>query len=77
VLFTHHFRQIDPATGALMGGYLRVSTADQNPDHQIDTFLRAGVGEPSGGWLVSAGAIAAGARSIDAGSSRGPSGNWL
>jgi hypothetical protein len=24
-------------------GYARVSTADQNPDHQIDTLIRAGV----------------------------------
>ncbi len=24
-------------------GYARLSTADQNPDHQIDTLLRAGV----------------------------------
>jgi predicted site-specific integrase-resolvase len=27
----------------LLIGYARVSTADQNPDHQIDTLLRAGV----------------------------------
>ncbi|EFC84815.1 recombinase family protein [Parafrankia sp. EUN1f] len=26
-------------------GYARVSTADQNPDHQIDALLRAGVAE--------------------------------
>jgi hypothetical protein len=24
-------------------GYARISTADQNPDHQIDALLRAGV----------------------------------
>ena len=24
-------------------GYVRVSTAEQNPDHQIDALLRAGV----------------------------------
>jgi DNA invertase Pin-like site-specific DNA recombinase len=24
-------------------GYLRVSTAEQNPDHQIDALTRAGV----------------------------------
>ena len=24
-------------------GYARVSTADQNPDHQLDTLLRASV----------------------------------
>jgi DNA invertase Pin-like site-specific DNA recombinase len=26
-------------------GYARVSTADQNPDHQVDALLRAGVAE--------------------------------
>jgi len=26
-------------------GYARVSTADQNPDHQIDALLRAGVAQ--------------------------------
>ena len=27
----------------MLFGYAQVSTADQNPDHQIDTLLRAGV----------------------------------
>jgi len=27
----------------MLFGYSRVSTADQNPDHQIDALLRAGV----------------------------------
>jgi DNA invertase Pin-like site-specific DNA recombinase len=26
-------------------GYARVSTADQNPDHQVDALRRAGVAE--------------------------------
>ncbi|TDE26370.1 hypothetical protein E1295_44450 [Nonomuraea mesophila] len=28
---------------AALFGYARISTADQNPDHQIDPLLRAGV----------------------------------
>ncbi|WP_329191753.1 MULTISPECIES: recombinase family protein [unclassified Streptomyces] len=34
-----------PADGFrhILIGYVRVSTADQNPDHQIDALLRAGV----------------------------------
>ncbi|MGW0486246.1 recombinase family protein [Nonomuraea sp. NPDC003214] len=27
----------------MLFGYARISTADQNPDHQIDALLRAGV----------------------------------
>ncbi|MCA1680450.1 MAG: recombinase family protein [Actinobacteria bacterium] len=29
----------------MLFGYARVSTADQNPDHQIDALLRAGVAQ--------------------------------
>ncbi|PRX46895.1 resolvase-like protein [Nonomuraea fuscirosea] len=31
----------------MLFGYARVSTADQNPDHQIDALLRAGVARES------------------------------
>jgi hypothetical protein len=30
---------------AVLLGYARVSTPDQNPDHQVDALRRAGVGE--------------------------------
>jgi len=32
-------------SGAALIGYARVSTTDQNPDHQVDALLRAGVAE--------------------------------
>lgn len=36
----------DKGRGAILLGYARVSTADQNPQLQIDALLRAGVAEP-------------------------------